>query len=406
LSGGGGRCGVAGNIDLICGGVTQYGSRGGSGGLNCYESIPTNESNGMLVITVCRGVVAIPSGSYNHVFTQDTVTGNRLYSIPVPVGTTSTIVQVLGAGWKGNASVGSIYTTCATRATAGGGGGGYARSQYTTPVTSTAVLIEVQVACGGFQSSSAVFINGVLEARAYTAYGHEGGGLGNANNPVNYARNGVVYRGGHGGSGYRSCTSAIARGGAGGGAAWQGGNGGQGANTSSSNAGGGGGGAAGTTGAGSAGSTASPSTRGGSGGSAGAPGFGAGGSSTTTISQGNPGVNGGGGQGGGTTGGASYGGAGSTNPLFGPGNLTAVNYYQNPSTSVYGPGGGGGGSYSSTTYTGYGGSGGNYGGGAGGGDLAGNGAPGLVVITFTVCGPLAAQYTTSSQSTSDVQFID
>lgn len=407
--------GNLGTIDRTVDFYPACGPRGGNGGASscannycyCNRLNPTQVGNtGMIVITQYQGTRALSAGKYNYVFTKcaiptgiafavncTTVSGSNLYTICIPIGTTSTEVRVLGGGSAGNQNCG-LYTGNLYRS-AGGGGGGYARSTYTTAVTATGVTLAIQIsdAYPGSYNNSSVTIGGTLEARAYSATGARGGGVTNAN----YARNGVIRSGGNGGAGYQtSCSGTTRKGGAGGGAAWDGGAGGAGGATASGTPGGGGGGAANCSTVGGAGAVGA-SSQGGKGGDGGGV-TGTGGAASYCV-IGRVGTNGGGGAGGTSGGtGVSTGGAGGTLQYLATTNTAAVSIIMAP-TGFYGPGGGGGGNYDSSSYNGTGGAGGLYGGGGGGGKTPASGAPGLVIVSFQICGALAAAYTTTGSNT-------
>lgn len=409
---------------------------GGGGAISCAYG-PSSyvlrgcgvANSGIVVITGYQNA-PIPSGAYRYVFTicsllagqysvnaVNNINGSSVYSMCIPIGTTSTEVRVLGGGSAGNACNGVIgYTTSTSYPSAGGGGGGYARSTYTATVTATGVTLQVWVShsyplnvTSGYNNSSTVTINGVLEARAYSGYAARGGGCGGWG--ANYARNGITYTGGWGGQGYYLTTTR--KGGGGGGAAWEGGRGGYGANAQSGTTRGpGGGGAARCTAAGCNGSIGN-TTQGGRGGNSG--GVAGTGGSTGTVALGGSGLNGGGGAGGGYASLVSTGGAGGTFALFTATNTYALNINLPIQTiGSLGPGGGGGGTYGGSSYTVSGGCGALYGGGGGGGGTAvsgvngpGQGTNGLVAVTFIVCGTLSARYmNTASSSVSQSIIID
>lgn len=403
--------GYTGTIDPTVDFFPSCGPQGGTGGVyTCASTIPAcsgsctypSQCNGMLVITKYQNTRAPATGTYRYIFTSSgittpafincvSITNAKTYSMCIPVGTTSTEVRVLGGGASGNINCG-YYTTSTLYPTAGGGGGGYARSTYTTTVTATGVTLNIQVACAYSTgtvtyNNSAVTIRGVLEARAYSASGSRGGGAAGGFG-TNYARNGVTNIGGFGGRGYLCVGAGAAASGGGGGAAWNGGVGGNGGSAPGtcfiSNHGYGGGGAAGCSAAGcNAGSPGSYDSAGGRSGAAGSQGGSGGGPGT-----GSSGSNGGGG------GGGNVGGAGSTVLLYNSTNTYSANIIQiAPTTPYFGPNGGGGGGRA------VGGRGGTYGGGGGGGRCqTGPAGAGLVVVTFQICGTLAASYFNSTAS--------
>jgi hypothetical protein len=447
FSGGGGAAEVTtanffitnnlGTVDPLVNLNSSYGPvSGGGGAISCING-PSADSlrgcsianSGIVVITGYQNV-PIPSGTYRYAFTicsllagtyslngiNNIAGSSGVFSMCIPIGTTSTEVRVLGGGSNGNACNGVIgYTTSTSYPSAGGGGGGYARSTYTATVTATGVTLQVQVSHSyplnvgaGYNSSSTVTINGVLEARAYSGYAARGGGCGGWG--TNYARNGITNIGGWGGQGY--FLSTVRKGGGGGGAAWDGGRGGYGANAQSGTTRGpGGGGSARCSAAGCNGSIGN-ATQGGRGGNSG--GVAGTGGTTGTVALGGFGLNGGGGAGGGYASLVSTGGNGGTFALFTATNTYSVNVVQDvQAIGSLGPGGGGGGTYGGNNYTVTGGSGALYGGGGGGGGVSfpfgapGAGANGLVAVTFIVCGTLSARYmNTASSSVSQSTMID
>jgi hypothetical protein len=408
--------GYTGTIDQTVDFFPSCGPQGGTGGIyTCAYCSPCNgilctqpnQSNGMLVITGYQNTRASAAGTYRYIFTSCSgitspvffncvsITNAKTYSMCIPIGTTSTEVRVLGGGASGNINCG-YYTTSTSYPSAGGGGGGYARSTYTATVTATGVTLNIQVACryqGGAYTynNSAVTIKGVLEARAYSASGSRGGGAAGGFG-TNYARNGVTNIGGFGGQGYYDGGVNYTSGGGGGGAAWEGGVGGNGGGSGGVvciRMYGAGGGSAATCSAagGNAASSVLTSTPGGQ-----TAGQGGGGVYVCGRAGGS-GVNGGGGGGGGYCGGG-----GSTRLLYNSTNTYAANVIQiAPADPYFGPGGAGGGGRN------YGGVGGAYGGGGGGGNpelvsSGGLGGVGLVVVTFRICGTLAASYFNSTAS--------
>jgi hypothetical protein len=267
----------------------------------------------------------------------------------VPAGVTSLILEVIGGGATGGAGQGCQYG-------AGGSGGNYAKSVVT--VTSGTVIY---VKAGSSPAPGSISPQSGGDSWANTT-----------NAPPTTSTTGVLAKGGGfpsacsigsvkfaGGSGGPSCCTVGTEGGGGGAGGPQGAGGAGGGGACQTNAGGGGAGGLGTTA----------------------------GSGITQIGGAGPN---------GTGGGAAGGGAG-TNGGGGGGNSGGVggaggSYAYTPWAGPYGPGGGGGGSGITA-----GGTGGLYGGGGGGGafSTAGQGAQGIVVITYASPQTLVARLNNS-----------
>ena len=356
------------------GGTSGYGSNGvfQSGG-------PTTVCSSAVIVTYTQGETAIPTGTYRYIFTASGV-----YNMYVPVGTTSTTVEVLGAGANGNTSAG-LNTTLGN--SAGGAGGGYALSTLTQTFTVSTIMTVTVASVGGCYSNAV--INGVTQAQAWSAIDYRGGGT--VTGRTNSAVTGFTRNGGAGGYGYSS-GSLTRRGGGGGGAAWRGGAGGAGGYTVASNCTAsyraGGGGAASTSAAGGAAVSASTTTWGGGGGLGGGV-AGTGGSVTATGAS--PRTGGAGRCGGGGGAGPTVTGTSPTTSRGGVGSqYTVYTSSVNAGIISVGPGGGGGGSMSNSTTGGTGGAAGGYGAGGGGGCVAGAGTGGLAIVTFAVCGNIGS----------------
>ena len=333
-----------------------YGSVGGACGSYCSTNFCVS-CDQKIVVTYTQGFRTISSGTYRYIFVNRNCASNYRTDyasmFTIPAGTTQIVAEVLGGGADGNTSS-ALNATTGTLA--GGGGGGYAKSTLVQTFTVPSVGCYTVAGIGG--GASSVSINGVTQARAWSAIDYRGGGT--VAFRTNSAANGVVYSGGSGGWGYSS--GSTRRGGGGGGAAWSGGAGGNGGYigscTGSSTYRSGGGGAASESAAGGAAVAASTTTNWGGGGGLGGGVAGTGGAPVLGGSSGSyvgrNGNNGGGGGAGTNVTGQGifddYGGSGSAYPVYTSSTNVIVG-------GAVGPSGGGGGSYGSqSTYCGRGGS--------------------------------------------------
>lgn len=281
------------------------------------------------------------------------------------------IIEAIGGGGAGDTNTGNTGN-------AGGGGGGYSKALNVSvailPAGSTTML---QIGTGGDtdgENGTDTFLGGSYSTstcsseltQAVCARRGTGGTSVTANGVGGSSLQGigdVRFSGGNGGDG-----NAIDNGGGGGGAAGPfgvGKNGGTAANTTEDAGAGGGGNGSGRVGA------ANPGTDGGVGG-VNYRGTGAGTAGTGNGAGGN-GSNGGGGGGGDVAAAGGNGGAG--------------NEWTSSSGATAGSGGGGGGCGAGTTNPEDGGDAGLYGGGGGGcetnsGDMSGNGAQGMIAVTY------------------------
>jgi hypothetical protein len=335
--GGGGTNGAAGGN----GGL--YGAGGGGGGFGFAGGAG---SNGIIVITY---MPAQPSGSIY-------LTSGSSWTVPGDWNNANNKIEVIGGGGSGGVAYGGGGS--------GGGGGAYSSvsNLALTPGASPTFSVGLGGTGGYGAAGTNTWFNGTsLSAASVSAQG----GTGGLNNAFGSALGGqaasgigtIKFSGGNGAGGGNG-------GGAGGGAAGPHGSGGAGGHYGGGGytGGGGGGGADG----GSAGANGYD-TIGGSGGN----GWLGNGGGVGNCNLGGVPFNGGGGSGG--YGYSCGGGVGSMNSAF---------------DATHGSGGGGGGGGSSYPNTGrQGGNGATYGGGGGGGGtinaIGGNGANGIVVITYT-----------------------
>lgn len=291
-----------------------------------------------------------------------TDTASTTWVVPDDWNSASNTIEVIGGGGGGDG----------TSATGSGGGGGSAYAKSSNLTLTPAASVTIQVGAGGAGGTTAGggtggntwFNSSTCAAASSCATGGAGGSgvTGGAGGATSTSVGTTLYKGGNGGVGNN--TGDV--GGGGGGSAGPLGSGWNGGTSSNSTADGGGGGGGGGGGSGSVGGTGTAAAGGnggngynGNGGGAGCSGTCAGGNATSTA----------GGGGGGDNGGA--GGAGATSSAW-----TATNGEQG------GPGGGGGGCGDNGTATG--GAAGNYGGGGAGCEATGgNGARGIIAITYT-----------------------
>lgn len=299
------------------------------------------------------------------------LTSGTTWTVPSDWNSSNNTIEVIGGGGGGRTTPGS---------TAGGGGGGGAYSKISNLTLTRGASVTIHVGAGGTPS----LIGGDTYFNAGTCPGAS-----------------VCAKGGVGANNWNGASGGLSSDGVGS-IKFSGGNGGDGG-TNSNTGGGGGGGAAGPNGAGKNGGTSNSISQGNGGGGGG----GAGGGGATAGGTAQGGASGAGGQGtsgsgGGRTGGYASGSGTNVAAVSGGGgyggtpfNAAAVNVstfihagagaFGIEWNSTHGAGGGGGGGASAyiSTVEGNGGGGGLYGGGGGGGATGGNGAQGIIVITYT-----------------------
>ena len=312
------------------------------------------------------------SNSPNIIFL--TTTGAGTWTVPADWNSSNNRIECVGGGGSGMPTIygGGLGN--------GGGGGGYSRIDNLSLTPGASINYTVgtggiagAIGSGTSASGGDTWFNGLsLGASSVGAKGGTGGTNNSATPPAGgQASSGVGTFRLNGGAGGASITGSPG-GGGGGGAGGPYANGGNGSGDAIGNTNGGGGGASGSSGI-SGGATTS--TNGGNGGSSTG---GAGGVFGNPPTAGQNGIAGGGGGGGGGSGGSVAGNIGGNG---GAGAEWNISY-------GFGGGGGGGGCGGGTVYGGVGGNGGLYGGGgAGSGDNvspAGNGAQGIIVITYTL----------------------
>jgi hypothetical protein len=307
------------------------------------------------------------------------LTSGTTWTVPSDFNPLDNSVEVIGGGGGG------ANGTSGSKGNSGGGGGGYSRSTNIalTPGTSVTYAVGAAGTHGGSPTAGGdtYFCNSTSNCASISGtavvVGAKGGGAGTtsaggAGGAASSGVGSVTYSGGAGGS-----ASAAQNGGSGGGGAagprGAGGNGGAQPGSSNPIAGSGGGGASGGTTGG-----VGNSTTGGTGGSGPAgTGGGAGGASLGAAGSAGTATSGGGGGGGGPDDGASTPGGNGGNGGSG-----------SDWDSTHGAGGGGG-STGGANNTKNAGSGGLYGAGGGGGGnfvtgaAGGDGAQGLIVISYT-----------------------
>lgn len=304
-------------------------------------------------------------------FLTSTSGSNQSWSAPSDWSDSNTIEIIAGGGSTPSPS-GPV------NGASGGGGGEYRKSVNLTGIAQGAsVLYRLEgTATPGATAGKDAWFNSVAFPTTGQACGAHGGGGGTVNGTGGSGGTGgySIGTGNSGSNGGSGTTTATNRAGGGGGGAGgpnsAGGNGGSPTGSVVAEGGGGGGGAGGG-GAGVAQAGGSPAgiTTGGNGGQN-AGGTGSGGIGGTATVAGGAGVNGNGGGGGGSAGNGGVGGSGTDWSVS------------------FGAGGGGGGGGTNSGLDGAGASAGSYGGGAGGGaggvlgGTSGNGAQGLIVITY------------------------